>query len=211
MGLVKIKIIEKNSSEEYYIFIEDLSDLNLKENYYEEYAGDYIYILGEEKEIIFSTTESFDIINIPIFVSPRLDLLEVSEAEEICNYNDQCEKELGETWQNCKDCNNTGWVILIIFFVIIGGIIIYLILHEWYKRKYETHLFRDRNNLYNIVNYIDRLKKEGVENSKIKRNLKKSGWESEQITYAMKRYEGKNTGMPNPLKNLGKFKGYKGK
>ena len=87
-------------------------------------------------------------------------------------------------------------------------------MQEWYKRKYESHLFKNRNSLYNIVQYIRQAKSKGIEEKKIKANLKKAGWSLEQIRYATKKHEGKRTGMieiPNPLtklKNLRKDKRY---
>ena len=71
----------------------------------------------------------------------------------------------------------------------------YLVLQEWYKKKYESYLFKNQNDLYNIISYIEISKKRGMENKQIANGLKKSGWNSEQITYVMKKYAGERTGM----------------
>ena len=79
--------------------------------------------------------------------------------------------------------------------VLFIGFIAYIILQEWYRRKYEDYLFKNRNSLYNLISYIEGVKKKGVKNEEISKQLKKSGWNSEQITYIMKKYAGERTGM----------------
>ena len=68
-------------------------------------------------------------------------------------------------------------------------------MYRWYKNNYENYLFKNKNNLYNLLAYIDRSKKEGKSDSEIYRNLKKAGWDSEQANYSMKKYANKKTGM----------------
>jgi len=83
------------------------------------------------------------------------------------------------------------------------GVIIYLILQEWYKKKYENHLFKNRNNLYNLITYIANSKNKGLGENDIIANLKKAKWNSEQITYVMRKYSGKRTGMMEfPIKKI---------
>ena len=74
--------------------------------------------------------------------------------------------------------------------------IIWVILQIWYTRKYENYLFKDRNNLYNLVNYIETEKKKEMGEKDIISKLKKSGWTSEQLRYALRKYAGKETGLP---------------
>ena len=81
------------------------------------------------------------------------------------------------------------------FFLFIAGIAVYIFLQQWYKHKYETYLFKNRNFLFNLINYIDNQKKKGVKESEIFRKLKKAGWNSEQVNYVLRKYLGKRTGM----------------
>jgi len=70
-----------------------------------------------------------------------------------------------------------------------------VVLQEWYKKKYENYLFKNKNDLYNMVNYVNNSKKRGLKNKEIADNLKKAKWSSEQVKYVMKKYAGKRTGM----------------
>ena len=56
-------------------------------------------------------------------------------------------------------------------------------------------MFKNKNDLYNIANYIANAKKRGLDNSQIHESLRKSKWSPEQIRYALKKYTGKRTGM----------------
>ena len=49
--------------------------------------------------------------------------------------------------------------------------------------------------MYNLISFIQNSKKKGIEEDKIIASLKKSGWNSEQISYIIKKYLGKRTGM----------------
>jgi phage anti-repressor protein len=73
---------------------------------------------------------------------------------------------------------------------------VYLVLRAWYNKRYENYLFKNKNDLYNIATYITTAKRRGIPDKEIIENLKKSGWNSEQIRYAMRKYAGKKTGMP---------------
>jgi hypothetical protein len=57
----------------------------------------------------------------------------------------------------------------------------------WYKHRYENFLFKNRNDLYNIVNFVKNAKNSGLSNSEIKEKLKKAGWTGEQIVYVLKK------------------------
>jgi histidyl-tRNA synthetase len=45
--------------------------------------------------------------------------------------------------------------------------------------------------------YVNGVKKQSMPNDEIKESLKKSGWNAEQIRYIMRKYEGRNTGLPS--------------
>ena len=166
----------------------------MHKNYGEKTEKDYVYIIstGNEK-ITFLTTSDIDFIELPVFMSPPLTKLNVVVSSGVCNNNGVCDD--GENWKNCKDCSASLTILWIILGIFIIGLAGYIGLQIWYKRQYENHLFKDRNSLYNIVNYINQAKDRGIENNQIKQSLKKAGWGGEQVDYALKKYHGKRTGM----------------
>ncbi len=164
-----------------FLIMEDLTDLIFKESYLETKKDGYvsIRISNLPASFAFSTTDDFDFSTIPLFVSPQIDYLEPS----IINIDDT------------PVTSNWALFILIITFLIILALVVYILLQEWYKRNYETHLFRDRNNLYNLIHYIETSKKKGMTDREIYKSLRMAKWNSEQIDYAMKKHAGKRTGM----------------
>ena len=183
ISVYKLKINAKQGRIDSYIIIKDLENLDFVDNYGQRQTQGYTYIKfgEEEREIEFSTTEEITFENLPIFISPEINRLSIVDAGNISMASD---KPI-----------NAGLLSLIIFFVIFFGFVAYLVLQEWYKKKYESYLFKNQNDLYNIISYIEISKKRGMENKQIANGLKKSGWNSEQITYVMKKYAGERTGM----------------
>lgn len=175
--------IQNKGTKPVYIVVEDGENIITKGDIFTK-TEDYQYARlegGEKQYLVFSTTEDFGFLDFPMFVSPSLKDITLAEWSEF------------DTTETTKK-----WVI---FGVIVGGMIfltflVYIVLQMWYKRKYENYLFKDRNNLYNLVNYIKSAKDKGTKNNEIEKNLEKVGWSSEQIRYAMRKFENKNTGMP---------------
>ncbi len=175
--------ITKQGEDDAYIIIKDMKTLLFEEDYSEKEDSGYNYILlkEKEKEISFSTTENVDFVSLPMFISPGISKLTLAEYSPF-------EKE-GE--------NKRGVILgVIIVFIILIAAGVWIILQLWYKRKYENYLFKDRNQLYNIVNYIETEKRKGINEKDISSRLRKTGWTSEQVTYALRKYMGKSTGMP---------------
>ncbi|MFH1711259.1 MAG: PKD domain-containing protein, partial [Nanoarchaeota archaeon] len=140
----------------------------------------YIYInLKDYDTVSFSTTEDIDFTDLPAFISPAVSKLSLGEI----------------TLPEEKKTNK--WLIfgLVLLALLVIGAIVYIVLQQWYKRKYENHLFPNRNDLYNMAHYINNAKKKEMTNSNIESNLKKVGWSAEKIRYAMRKYAGKRTGM----------------
>lgn len=161
------------------IFIKQLDNMQFDKAYGENIKTGYIEIpIESEKTITFLTTEDLDITTVPIFVSPALGNLELITIQE-------------------EDLQGMRWAlfIVILIFLILVGIVAYVFLQHWYKTKYETYLFKDRNFLFNLIHYIDTQKKKGVTDNEIFKRLKKQGWNSEQIDYVIRKYLGKRTGM----------------
>lgn len=176
--------IEDNGgiSDHPYLIIKSMDDMNFAENYLEEEMSGYYYIYLErgEQKIVFSTTEDLEFEDLPAFISPALDRLSLTEDLNIS-----------------EDEKSIKWVILflILVLVFIIGFIAYVVMQEWYKRKYEAHLFKNRNNLYNLLLFIENSRKKGIADNEIEKKLKKAKWGGEQIGYAMKKHAGKRTGM----------------
>jgi len=132
---------------------------------------------------------NIEVEDLQVYFSPSFSLLNIAK-KGICNFNGVCEE--GEDWKNCRaDCKPWGIAGILIVLVLFGGLIAYIFLQWWYKKNYEKYLFKNRNDLYNISEFIKNGKSQGLSDSKISDELKKSGWNSEQINYAFKKLRGK--------------------
>jgi len=177
-----------------YIFIEKMNKILFKQDYQEQEQGNYYVFdfVGDTEIISFSTTESVNFTNLPFFISPAFTELGVDDFDYIEGDEEEEDKYEKKKWTIFS---------LAIILLLIVGFIVYLILQTWYKKRYERYLFKNKNDLYNIANYIKNSKKRGLDNSQIQESLRKSRWSSEQIRYALKKYTGKRTGMYEiPLK-----------
>jgi PKD repeat protein len=187
-----IDVKKKNPGiDDAYIILKKIGNLTFKENYLEQEESGHVYteLSKDEANIVFSTTEDVDFTNLPLFISPRIDSLPVIEIQE--------EKETPTKW---------GLFIAIIILLLIVGLAVYIVLQEWYRRRYENYLFKNRNDLYNLVTYIQASREKKIDDYKIASKLRKAGWGREQVTYAMKRYTGKRTGMLEiPIRKLFDF------
>ncbi len=175
--------ITKTGENDAYIIIRKMENMLFRENYAQEEKEGYYYLTMNtpEKNILFFTTENVDFVNLPMFLSPSLTKLSVAEWSPF---------EQGGALKK--------WILfaIIIMVIILITLIVWIILQIWYKRRYENYLFKDRNNLYNVVSFIELEKRKGTNERDIAVKLKKAGWNSEQVTYAVKKYAGKRTGMP---------------
>jgi len=186
--------VTKNVEEPVYLIIKDMEDLLFEEDYsITEYDGyQYITISEGTQDIVFSTTEDLSFLTLPIFISPSLSEITIAE------------------WSAFDDSGSLKrWILFTIIAVVVlfFTFIAYIVLQIWYKRKYESYLFKNRNNLYNLINYVKSSKENGVKNKDIENNLEKAGWTSEQLRYVMRKFAGKNTGMPEiPIKKILKEK-----
>jgi len=139
----------------------------------------FVYVnLKNNPKISFYTTENIEFNELSLFVSPSINKLDLTDIEPLP-----------------PEKSKIVMLVLIIIGLLLLTIIVYIILQKWYKRKYEDYLFKNRNDLYNLALYVNHAKKRGVSNAHIKEHLKKTKWNSEQIRYIMRKYEGKNTGM----------------
>ena len=142
--------------ENVYLIVEDLAGLQFSTPV-SKGNGFYYVKINDKTSISFSTTEDIDFVGLPLFISPVMSSLpnlgvDITEPEP------------------------TPWWILAILFavVIIIGIIVYVVLHRWYDKKYEHSLFPNRNNLYNLITYINNQKTSGVPEEEIRDKLRKA-------------------------------------
>lgn len=190
LDVVSLNVNLNSSSGKAYLLIPKLDNFNSSTNYSTE--GNYIYFeipSGSQEQITFSTTQSVIPTQIPIMISPALSSITP-------------EQEAASTKKTFNWILFGGVLIAIIFF----GIIIYVILGKWYEKRYENYLFKNKNDLYNVVTYIHSAKIRGVRDDEIERNLRRSRWSNEQVNYIMKRYVGKKVGLPGFTKKYVKKK-----
>jgi len=153
--------------------------------------------LSGSKTIEFLYPETIDILNLPVYISPQFKYLPVLFSSKKCNLNGNCESKLGENYKNCSDCkepwiwNALFWIIILLF----TAFIVYIILQEWYKRHYESSLFKDKNQLFNLINYINNCELHNITRVDVYNQLKGMQWNDEQIDYAWNKLHGLRTGM----------------
>lgn len=165
-----------------YFFIDyPMKSIRFKRNYDQEAidSGAYIILDDETENIEFFIREKISVEELGAFISPEIFAFGIVE----------------EILPEEKPKFNTGkfvvWII-ILFFVTLGG---YIFLQEWYKRNYEGHLFRNKNDLYNLINFIYNSKVARLDYGDIRNKLKGMSWKGEQINYAFRKLEGKRTGL----------------
>ncbi len=184
-------VVEKNPSELKFKDIE-ARDINASAAVFAQLPAS----AEKEIELIVKGAYGIDDIFSLVYLSPKLSELGLDIQVEPCNFNSACEKELGETWKNCrKDCKPVGLTILYIILIVAGAFVAYIILQEWYKKYYESSLFKNKNDLYNLLSFIDNAKKQGINEGEIAQKLKEMRWSGEQVSYAIKKYRGERTGM----------------
>lgn len=184
MGVFTFTITQESVEYPAYFIMPELENLKFSGSYNEKTTGGYVYIGLKEgqNEIIFSTTEDVVIEDIPAFISPGLSNLAAEGSNPPPTESDQ----------------SFNWLLygLALAALLIAGVIVYLALLFWYKHKYESHLFKNKNDLYNIYSFINTQKKKGVTEKEVISKLRNAGWNSEQVRYVIRKYSGRNTGMP---------------
>lgn len=192
-------VVETDS---YLIFGQDIESIGVYKTNYNPLSVtsgvDYILLdTSLSQTFEFFVSGDVDAETLGAYIAPSLEVLENIEAPEgECVIDDVCSN--GETADSCpEDCSRKwfrftllGWI-----FTIIGGIIGYIILQEWYKRNYQRSLFPNSNDLFNLVNFIYNARKAGFSDSDIKSKLKAQKWSAERIRFAFRKIEGKRVGM----------------
>ncbi len=189
LRVFKFNLFKKNTiSEDFYLIIGNLEGLTLNPSSGVMNSSGFKFIKANNlQNIEIFTTEKIEFLDLPIFLSPDPEKVKIEEDTIIS-----------------EEPGSLKILIIILLILVLFSVGLYFFLKRWYKLKYEKYLFPNRNDLYNIVTYISNLKLNNKTNEEIKVGLKKAGWSSEQITYVMKKYEGKNTGMPGTKQKINK-------
>lgn len=175
IGVFEVKI--DNLNEDIYLAVPELTDLYFGKN--STNLASHQYMKFDSNSIKFSNSEILISEDLPIIIFPKLSLLGIQDND----------------YEPPEERNKIPWLWIALGIIVIVGIIVYILLYKWYKNKYENKLFPNKNDLYNLGHYIDNEKRKGSSDSEIRKNLRKANWSGEQITYAVKKYFGKNTGM----------------
>jgi hypothetical protein len=188
-----LKIKSKKKIDRLYIVIEE-PDIILKQDYkVKEFDGVSGVKLQNvlDKDIEFAVLREISIDELKIYLSPDFAELLVTKIEP-CNFNGRCEEELEENWRNCRaDCKPWGIASAILIVLIFSALVAYILLQWWYKYKYENYLFKNKNDIYNLLQFIRNAESQGLSERDIVSKLKKTGWNREQISYVFKKYRGK--------------------
>ncbi|MBR9704162.1 PKD domain-containing protein [Candidatus Pacearchaeota archaeon] len=152
---------------------------------------------SDSKTIEFFIFERIELSSLPVYVSPMFNELNLERNDPICNSNDVCDKNIGEDHNNCSDCEKPWLLNTLIFLIIlfVVAFILYIILQEWYKRYYEKSLFKTRNHLFNLINFIYSAEIQNLNRGQIYNKLRGAGWNNEQLDFAWNKLHGKRTGM----------------
>jgi len=194
---------KKDFGEVFLIIDRSYDQITFKPGHTEKVAGLATAIVfselseGEEKIVEFILPEKMQNFELPLFISPEfLHLLITNVSINPCNLNAVCEKEAGETAENCpSDCRPWKRMLMYVVILFFVAFMIYIVLQEWYKKYYENRLFKNKNDLFNLISFMNNALNQRFSKKEIIRKLKAHKWSVEQIIYAFKKREGKRTGM----------------
>ena len=182
---------KENLDKEIYVIIED-TDIIFSG---QQNTKDFTDAVGvkfpniEERNLEFAISGDVPVNELVLYLSPEFSQIELGENVS-CNINGVCEQ--GENSKNCpQDCRPWGWMTVLLIILFFAAIVAYIFMQWWYKEKYESYLFKNRNDLYNLMNFISNARSQGLQDKDIASRLKQSGWSGEQISYVFKKMAGK--------------------
>jgi len=197
LNVYSIKVKPNTDEESYLIINDNINNLYFKldqEPIKQEMSTMIVLNPREERSFDFYDLNTEEI---SFFVSPKLSTLSIIENIEKCNFNGICEKELGENYIGCRnDCKpllSAFFYIILLFIILLG---FYTFLARWYRNNYEKSLFRNKKDVYNIVMFILNSRLNGFSDWRTRDMLGKQGWRFEQISYCMRKANGKGIGIP---------------
>jgi len=177
LDVATLNLAESQPINNAYLFIKNSGKVYLDKTYPTTGSYYYVPLTGSAQTVQFATTQLFSPDQLPAFIAPSL-------------------SQISLTQQSASTSNNNNLILIVVIGTIaVIGVVSYILIGKWYQRRYESYLFKDRNDLYNIINYIHASKNKGLKGIEIEKNLRKSKWTAEQISYVMKRYAGKKVGI----------------
>ncbi len=188
---INIEQLADESEFSYLIIAHPFDKIKFRDSYNERTIdGDFSYIsideFGQPDSIEFLIKESAPSIEeLGVYISPTVDSLDVGGFDIPCINLAECLK---------KDFRTKEFIIGI-FMLFALFLIVYLFLQHWYKKYYERHLFKNSDDLYNLVGFIYNGRRAGVSDVEAKRKLLEKNWTREQLHYAFKKIDGKRTTM----------------
>ncbi|MEM7825152.1 MAG: PKD domain-containing protein, partial [Candidatus Aenigmatarchaeota archaeon] len=188
-SLVKLKLAPKVSQTgKLYVVIDGAS--SFKDTGWQNMNDSFGAIFSDvsAKEIEFLNYDAASLQDIRVHIAPEFSKLAI---EVICNANGVCEKGLGENKRTCpQDCGSI-WTnaLLTVLIIIVLGVGAWLGIVWWYRMNYEKRLFKEKSELFNIMNFRKAGKEQGLERKQIIEELKKQGWNTEQIGYGFMQVE----------------------
>jgi len=192
-----INVSSKDNGESYFVINRAFDELHFGRDVGAKESGDAtVIVLSEGSENIiefyYESPESTS-----FFVSPKLSLIVVDEdIDTSCNYNAVCEKGEGENSDNCRsDCKPVAGIVFYSILAFVFVLILYAGLQGWYKYVYETHLFKDRRQLYNLLMFVTNARARGMTDDRIAAELRAKKWSSERVSYIIKKSRGERTGV----------------
>jgi len=141
-------------------------------------SGTYIQF-DDSKTVEFILSGAIGISSLGMYLSPQISQLMSTEGVPFAETG-------GFRW---------GRFILWMIVLLIIAFAVYIALQEWYKRRYESYLFKNPADLYNAITFVHNSRKNGLDDSEIAKKLKNAGWTGERVTYAFNKLDGKRTGM----------------
>ncbi|MBI5148711.1 PKD domain-containing protein [Candidatus Pacearchaeota archaeon] len=197
VSVINLKVNPKTSiNDSFLIILADYQKTKFADNYNQKNIDGYIAITLKSGNFEFAIPGRIDLSDFDLFISPNFEDLGAGIVIE-CNDNGICESDLGENYKNCRvDCKPIGIGIFLAIGLIVFVFILYLFLGWWYETKYESYLFKNRQDLANIILFVSNALNRGVDEKEMREKLKKAGWNGEQIEYAINKVKGKKMGMP---------------
>ncbi len=187
----KISLVPKvgaGSDEAYLIIGQPYDSVDFKQATYGQEkigAGEGTSInLGTDRsirnfEFLIAGAAAPSVTSLGVYISPKINVLDVVQRPTEILVD-------GFPW---------GFFLIALIILVVFIFVAYIVLQEWYKRYYEKSLFKNPDNLYNIINFIYNSRASGLKDREIKKKLLGQRWKREQVNYAFRKIDGKRTGM----------------